>query len=194
MTASLFGFALIRADDLRELKDQVSGLAARTAALDARARDLQAQADELELREQGLASLTDQLETRGRKLDAREREVARPDPAQASAPEPPAAAVREAIRLADGLFDLTGHGTDADELSPAAVLDWVGSRARDLLDTLAVKTIDDTGAFDPDRHHAVDVEPAPTPDLADQIAATVRPGYEWHGTLMQPQQVTIYTE
>ena len=215
MTASLFGFALVRSDDLRKLQDEVARTAAQTANLDARARDLQVQASEIKLREHELATLAGQLETQSaaltaqsqalhepeqadlaHDLDARKREAVPLEPPALTVAEGPvlAAAVAEVIRLADGLFDFTGHGAATEELSAAAVVDWTGARARALLDTLDVKPVEDVGPFDPERHHAVDAEPAPTPDLADHIAATVRPGFEWHGKLIQPQLVTIYTE
>ena len=48
------------------------------------------------------------------------------------------------------------------------------------------------GAFDPAPQQTGARREAPRPELADQIADTVRPGYVWHGDLLRPQQVVVY--
>jgi hypothetical protein len=100
----------------------------------------------------------------------------------------PPAVVQEAIRLADGLIDLSG----SSELPAGTVLRWVEVRTEDLLTACDVRRIEESGTFDPRRHKAEDTQEAPSPELADQIASTVRPGYAWHGAVLRPQQVIVY--
>lgn len=104
----------------------------------------------------------------------------------------PAAAVREVIRLADGLLDLTGNGASPEQQQASIVLRWVEARTKSLLTACEVVRIEETGSFDPSRHQAVASRAAPSPELSHQIANTVRPGYAWHGTLLRPQQVVVY--
>ncbi len=123
-------------------------------------------------------------------------EPAAPEPAGA---DPPAAGltgpppvVREVIRAADGLLDLTGHGSSPDPQQAGLVLRWMEARIRSLLASCDVVRIEETGGFDPLRHEAVASRAAPSPQLVHQIADTVRPGYQWHGALLRPQQVIVY--
>jgi len=110
----------------------------------------------------------------------------------ASAEGPPAAA-REVIRLADGLLDLQESlDLTADDGQSATVLRWVESRTKALLTSCDIKRLEDSGVFDPARQQAVASREAPGPELAHQIADTVRPGYVWHGVLLRPQQVVVY--
>jgi len=104
----------------------------------------------------------------------------------------PAAAVREVIRLADGLLDLTGNGASPDQQQASTVLRWVEARTKSLLAACEVVRIEEAGSFDPSRHQAVASRAAPRPELSHQIADTVRPGYAWHGRLLRPQQVVVY--
>jgi len=112
--------------------------------------------------------------------------------------------IREVIRLADGLVDLnsglsagTGSaGHRHDDHQVATVLRWVKARTASLLAACHIGRIEETGAFDPGRHQAVTCRPAPTPDLANQIAETIRPGYTGgpagRGVVLRPQQVVLY--
>jgi hypothetical protein len=100
--------------------------------------------------------------------------------------------VREVIRVADGLLNLTGSGAAPDPQRADTVLRWIEARTRSLLAACDVVRIEEAGDFDPLRHEAVASRTAPDPDLAHQIADTIRPGYAWHGRLLRPQQVTVY--
>lgn len=105
----------------------------------------------------------------------------------------PPAAAREVIRLADGLLDLRESlALTADDGQSATVLRWVESRTKALLTSCDIKRVEESGAFDPARQQAVASREAPRPELAHQIADTVRPGYVWHGVLLRPQQVAVY--
>jgi hypothetical protein len=104
----------------------------------------------------------------------------------------PSAAVHEVIRLADGLLDLTGNGASPDQQQASSVLRWVDARAKSLLAACEVVRVEETGSFDPSRHQAVAIRTAPSPELSDQIAETVRPGYAWRDALLRPQQVIVY--
>jgi molecular chaperone GrpE (heat shock protein) len=68
----------------------------------------------------------------------------------------------------------------------------VESRTKALLTSCDIKRVEESGAFDPARQQAVASREAPRPELAHQIADTVRPGYVWHGDLLRPQQVAVY--
>jgi hypothetical protein len=107
--------------------------------------------------------------------------------------EGPPAAAREVIRLADGLLDLRGSlDLTVDDGQAATVLRWVESRTKALLTSCDIKRVEESGVFDPARQHAAASREAPRPELAHQIASTVRPGYVWHGVLLRPQQVVVY--
>jgi hypothetical protein len=107
--------------------------------------------------------------------------------------EDPPAAVREVIRLADGLLDLRESlDLTAGDGQSATVLRWVESRTKALLTACEVKRVEESGAFDPARQQAVASREAPRPELAHQIADSVRPGYVWHGALLRAQQVVVY--
>ena len=108
-------------------------------------------------------------------------------------PEGPPAAAGEVIRLADGLLDLRESlNLTADDGQSATVLRWVESRTKALLTSCDIKRMEESGAFDPARQQTVASREAPRPELAHQIANTVRPGYVWHGVLLRPQQVVVY--
>jgi hypothetical protein len=135
-----------------------------------------------------------------------DRQSQAPVPAEGDAPEthstpqsspPPDAGgvpppvVRELIRFADGLRDL-GSGNPPDS-PPEPVLRWAQERVAALFGACDVVPVEETGPFNPHRHQAVGRRDAPSPALARQIADTVRPGYSWHGALLRPQQVIVYT-
>jgi hypothetical protein len=112
-----------------------------------------------------------------------------PDDRGVAAPPP---VVRELISLADGLVDLAGTGAPSGPEHGSAVLRWVDSRAQALFAACDVVRIEDRGFLDLQRHEVVAGRAAPGDDLIDQIADTVRPGYEWRGTLVRAQQVIAY--
>jgi hypothetical protein len=111
-------------------------------------------------------------------------------PAPTAGPPPTAG---EVIRLADGLLDLRESlDLTSDDGQSATVLRWVESRTKALLISCDIKRVEESGAFDPARQQTVASREAPHPELAHQIADTVRPGYVWHGELLRPQQVVVY--
>lgn len=109
-----------------------------------------------------------------------------------TATEAPAGVVRELIRMADRLPDAFPPSAPGDPGGTDAVAQWLTARVRAMLATCDVSRIEDNGLVDASRHEVVGTRTAPTADLAQQIAETVRPGYEWHGKLMRPQQVIAY--
>jgi hypothetical protein len=117
--------------------------------------------------------------------------IAPPGPAPDGTGVPPPV-VREVIRVADGLLDLTGHGSSADPQQVGPVLRWIEARTRSLLAACDVVRVEETGGFDARRHEALASRAAPSPQFVHQIADTVRPGYLWHGVLLRPQQVIVY--
>ena len=166
MSISFFGFTIIRVDELAALR-------AKAAA-----------ADEATSPDKALPA-----DNAGSAAAAHRTSVQDVRPDSDGGPPP---AVREVLRLADGLLDLTGQGASADqEASP--VLRWVEARIRSLLAACDITRIEETGSFDPSRHQAVASRDAPSPDLSQQIADTVRPGYAWRGDLLCPQQVVVYS-
>lgn len=118
-----------------------------------------------------------------------------PEPPREERDDPggqPSAAVHEVIRLADGLLDLTGNGASPDQQQASSVLRWVDARSKSLLAACEVLRVEEDGSFDPSRHQAVAIRTAPSPELSDQIAETIRPGYAWRGAMLRPQQVIVY--
>lgn len=120
-----------------------------------------------------------------------------PPLAPPATPEPsweaePPAIVRELIRLADRLPDLTGGNTPADPEQAAGLARWLEGRAQSLLTACDVTRIEETGALDLSRHEVVGTRTAPADQMVQHIADTVRPGYSWHGRLLRPQQVVAY--
>jgi len=104
----------------------------------------------------------------------------------------PPPVVRELISVVDGLTDLTGTSALSDPQQAGAALRWVQVRTQSLLTACGIASIEDSGHLDLRRHEVVASRAAPQEGLVDQIADTVRPGYEWHGSLVRPQQVIAY--
>ncbi len=104
----------------------------------------------------------------------------------------PPSAVRELVSVADRLADLTGSAAPADPQQTAVVLRWLESRAQSVLTAHGVVRIDDSGPVDVRRHEVVARRAAPSAELTDQIAQTIRPGYAWRGAPLRPQQVIAY--
>jgi hypothetical protein len=176
MSFSILGFTIIRTRDLAELQYQ-SAPRVPAAAPDPPRHAAPSQ-----------ASAPPQPPA------AAPAELPRQVPVPAAAADGPPSAAREVIRLADGLLDLretldlsAGGGQPAE-----TVLRWVDARTRALLTACDVKRVEESGTFDPTRQQAVANRAAPRPELAHQIADTVRPGYAWHGALLRPQQVIVY--
>lgn len=107
-------------------------------------------------------------------------------------PAGPPPVVHELVGVADRLVDLTGSGAPSDPQQASAALSWLELRTQTLLAACDVLRIEDRGPLDLHRHQVVASRAAPSDDLVDQIADTIRPGYAWHGSLLRPQQVVAY--
>lgn len=85
---------------------------------------------------------------------------------------------------------------DPEKTSAAAVIDGVSLVERKLVDALGregLARIGEVGEpFDPHRHDAISILPAPSPDLDGTVAAVAIPGYEFGSQLLRPAQVQVY--
>ncbi len=94
------------------------------------------------------------------------------------------------MAVADRLSDLTNSGVE--QAHAAAVARWIGNRVRMMFARCDVTPETRDGPVDLVRHEVVGWRAAPTPDLVDCVAETVRPGYSWRGQLLRTQQVIAY--
>jgi len=62
-----------------------------------------------------------------------------------------------------------------------------------LLEHADVEIMDQTEAFDSRIHTVVETKVAPSPEQANQIAETFRPGYRYRGEVLRSQEVILYT-
>jgi molecular chaperone GrpE (heat shock protein) len=85
-----------------------------------------------------------------------------------------------------------GGGDGVEPAQAAAVARWIGNRLRMMLARCDVAPDNRTGPVDLVRQEIVGWRAAPTPNLVDHIAETVRPGYSWRGQVLRTQQVIIY--
>jgi hypothetical protein len=163
MSISMFGFTLIRSQELDAIR--------------ARVRDLQEDP-------QPSAGEASAAQTAVEEPEAGESQV--------TGTEPPRV-VRELIRLADGLPDLTGDHAAAAPVRADELARWLETRTQALLKACDVELVEDNGPLDLQRHEVIATRAAPASDLVHHIADTARPGYSWHGRLIRPQQVVVYT-
>lgn len=171
MSISAFGFTLIRTRELDAIRARVRGL------------------------QENPQPPAAQLPAAGEGNPAADKPEAEEPAAQelpANEAEPPRI-VRELIRLADRLPELTGDHASATPAHAEEAARWLNARTRALLTACDVERVEDNGPLDLHRHAVVATKPAPASDLVQHIAATVRPGYSWHGHLVRPQQVVVYT-
>ena len=89
-------------------------------------------------------------------------------------------------------------GLDLEKTSAAAVIEGVALVERKLSDTLGREGLTRIGEvgepFDPHRHDAISILPAPTPDQEGLVAAVAVPGYEFGSQLLRPAQVLVYEQ
>ncbi|WP_462189266.1 MULTISPECIES: nucleotide exchange factor GrpE [unclassified Frankia] len=116
------------------------------------------------------------------------RESRAREPAWAAEPHP---VVDQTIALVEQLADLTKPEPRSAEEN-LAIMEWLGEQATKVLDQCDVVRITDNGPVDPDRHEIVATRTTGQADLAEWIAATVRPGYAWRGQLLRPAAVVVY--
>jgi molecular chaperone GrpE (heat shock protein) len=183
---------LIRRTRLERLDERLAELRDRSqaeaVALTERLRSITA---ELESTRAELESTAAELHTA--REQAREAQVtpvgARPVGARPAGPPP---VIRELVSVADTLADLIGSDAWSDSRGAETALRWFEERTAALLGMCDVTRIEDSGQLDLRRHEVVASRAAPSKELPDQIADTVRPGYAWHGSLLRPQQVIAY--
>jgi molecular chaperone GrpE (heat shock protein) len=84
-------------------------------------------------------------------------------------------------------------GADPTDRAESA-LGWVRDSVVDLLSRCDVVPVLVDGEIDEHRHQVVAILPAPSPDLADHVAETVRTGFLWRGEIIRPAQVTAYVD
>lgn len=104
-------------------------------------------------------------------------------------------AIRQMISMRDALFTrmelMRENGLpDTDErirILRASLLETAN-----VLDRMGVSILEDSGAFDPARHTAVDTEPTDDPALDGCIARVFRPGYLYQGKMLRGQDVIIF--
>lgn len=85
---------------------------------------------------------------------------------------------------------------DPGKTEAAAVIDGVSLVERKLSDALTREGLTRIGEvgepFDPHRHDAISILPAPTPEHEGLVAAVAVPGYEFGSQLLRPAQVQVY--
>jgi hypothetical protein len=96
----------------------------------------------------------------------------------------------ELMAVADRLGELTGSSIEPTRA--VAVGRWIGNRVRMMLARCDVAPEIRGGPVDLVRHEVVGWRTAPTPELVDHVAETVRPGYSWRGQMLRTQQVIAY--
>ena len=85
---------------------------------------------------------------------------------------------------------------DPAQTSTGAVIDGVSLVERKLAETLTREGLARIGQvgepFDPHRHEAISILPAPSPAQDGTVAAVAIPGYEFGSQLLRPAQVQVY--
>ncbi|MFI6295874.1 nucleotide exchange factor GrpE [Nonomuraea sp. NPDC050790] len=139
----------------------------------------------------GTAALLEHALTEVETLEHRQRELDR----QAKDPhEPNPKLVGALVDLAERLDELRERDLAAAPETPAKLVGWVADQLTLMLREGEVEPVDDRGELDPERHQVVGVRTTDEPDLPGTIAETVRPGYQWRGRVLRPQQVLAYVE
>ncbi|MFI6391491.1 hypothetical protein [Nonomuraea sp. NPDC050540] len=108
--------------------------------------------------------------------------------------EPPPRMVNALVDLAERLDELRGRDLATGPEPPARLVGWVADQLTLMLREGEVEPLDDRGELVPERHQVVGVRPTAEPGLPGTIAETVRPGYQWRGLVLRPQQVLAYVE
>jgi molecular chaperone GrpE (heat shock protein) len=158
MRMALFGFTLVRVEELKSLR--------------ARARPAE-QAPPIPAAKQASLARTEEA-------------------ANGPAEETPPRMASEIIRLADQLPDLLRDGAIAGSGQADDTVRWLDQRVQALLASCDVVRVEDAGSLDFSRHEVTGTRPAPDTSAVNHIAATIRPGYSWHGRMLRPQQVIAY--
>lgn len=85
---------------------------------------------------------------------------------------------------------------DAERTPASAVIDGVSLLERKLADTLGREGLSRIGEvgepFDPHRHEAISILPAPSAAEDGTVATVVIPGYAFGNQLLRPAQVQVY--
>ena len=70
---------------------------------------------------------------------------------------------------------------------------WLYGRLVRTLEREGVKLIDEKGRLNETRHEVVDIRPTDNPDDVHTISETVRPGFEYAGVVLRPQQIVLWS-
>lgn len=113
-----------------------------------------------------------------------------PSPAFVPEPEPQlSATAKELIKLRDWiLLAKSGEGDITPDL-----LEVLYHQLGKILEAEEVTTLEEMGLFNYERHQVISTKPTDDPNQKDCICDTVRPGYLFHGSLIRPQEVIVYT-
>ena len=103
-------------------------------------------------------------------------------------PEPSVAA-QEIIKLRDWILLSQSEG----DSSSAKVLAAIDQQLEQILVKEGVKSLEETGLFNYERHKVVSSQETDDPDKDDWVCETVKPGYLFEGKLVRPQEVIVYT-
>jgi molecular chaperone GrpE len=84
---------------------------------------------------------------------------------------------------------LLAPATQSESKALAAGVALTRAKLVAALETVEVRVIETTGAFDPSRHEAGESRPSASPP--GTILATLRPGYTWQGRILRPARVAV---
>lgn len=113
-----------------------------------------------------------------------------PPPITKVEPEPEVSATaKELIKLRDWVL-LAKSGEKA---SSPEVLSAIYTKLGQILEQEGVTAIEDAGPFNYERQQVVSTQATDDPEKVDCICDTVRPGYQFHGKLIRPQEAIVYT-
>ncbi|MFI9558611.1 hypothetical protein [Nonomuraea endophytica] len=142
----------------------------------------------------GTATLLEQALADVETLERTQREPRGELDRHAKGADDPPSMVSALVDLAERLDELRGRDLATGPESPAKLVGWVADQLTLMLREGEVEPLDDSGDLIPERHQVVGVRPTAEPGLPGTIAETVRPGYQWRGLVLRPQQVLAYVE
>ena len=108
---------------------------------------------------------------------------------QVPRPEPELSpTAKELIKVRDWVLLAQSSGT---AVAPG-VREEVHRQLARVLAKEGVIPLEETGTFDYNRQSVSGTHPTDDPEQDDMVCSTVRPGYQFHGQLVRPQEVIIY--
>jgi len=102
-------------------------------------------------------------------------------------PEPSKIAT-ELVRLRDQML----LGLENRSSIPPTVLNALQRQTLKLIQSEGIRDVEKTGPYDQNRQEIVETEVTSDAGLHETVARTVRPGYEFNGQLIRPQEVVIF--